>query len=87
MATLAMLCTSKLPIVTWVGSYNVLMKLTTIAKVSKFTQNVQRSNEHVLITQDVWVGMTNFSLVSSYMETPQSPLMTLKWKLHMATLL
>ncbi len=88
MATFAMLCTSKFRIVTWVGSYDVLMKLTTIAKVSKFTQNVQKSNEHVLVTQDVIrIGMTYFSLVSPYMGTLQSPLMTLKWKLHMPNFL
>jgi hypothetical protein len=88
MATFAMLCSSKFPIVTWVGSYDVLMKLTTIAKVSKFTQNVKKSNEHVLVKQDVIrIGMTYFSLVFPYMGTLQSLLMTLKRKLHMPTLL
>jgi hypothetical protein len=36
MVALAMLCISKILIATWVGSHEVLMKLTTIVKASKF---------------------------------------------------
>lgn len=36
-----MLCTSKIPIIIGVGFDEVLMKLTTKAKVSKLTQNIQ----------------------------------------------
>ncbi len=59
---LAELCISKIPIVTWHGSYEVLMKLTTLTKVSKPAWNIQRSNEHVQIIQDARVGMTHISL-------------------------
>jgi hypothetical protein len=38
---LVMLCTSKIPIIIGVGFDEVLMKLTTITKVSKLTQNIQ----------------------------------------------
>ncbi len=41
MVGLLMLCTSKIPIITRVGFYEVLMKLMTIEKVSKLTQNIQ----------------------------------------------
>jgi hypothetical protein len=40
----------------------VLMKLTTLTKVSKPAWNIQRSNEHVQIIQDARVGMTHISL-------------------------
>ncbi len=43
----------------------MLMKLTTIIKVSKSTRNIQRSNEHVQIIQDVRVWTTDISLVFS----------------------
>jgi hypothetical protein len=36
MATRVMLCISKIPIITWVGFHEVLIGLTTIAKVSNF---------------------------------------------------
>jgi len=36
-----MLCTSNIPIITGVGFDEVLMKLTTITKLSKLTQNIQ----------------------------------------------
>ncbi len=49
MVALAMLCTSKIPIVNWQGSHEMLMKLTTITKVSKFAKDIQRSNVHVQI--------------------------------------
>ncbi len=65
MVTPTTLCISKIPIVTWVGSHEVLMNLTTITKVSKPTRNIQRLNEHVQVTQDVKVGMTHLSLTSS----------------------
>jgi len=59
MATLTMLCISKIPIVTWVSSHEVLMNLTTTTKVSNPTRNIQRLNEHVQVTQDARVGMTH----------------------------
>jgi hypothetical protein len=58
------LCISKIPIVTWVGSCEVLMNFTTITKVSKPTRNIQKLNEHVQVTQDVRVGMAHLSLTS-----------------------
>jgi hypothetical protein len=51
MVTPIILCTSRIPIVKWdMGLCEVLMKLTTVAKLSKPTQNIQRSNEHVQVT-------------------------------------
>ncbi len=38
---LVMLCTSKIPTITGVGFDEMLMKFTTITKVSKLTQNIQ----------------------------------------------
>jgi hypothetical protein len=81
MVTPIVLCTSKISSVKWdMGLCEVLMKLTTIAKVSKPTQNIQRSNEHVQVTRYVKLGMTYFWLFPSYMGTPQS--LVIKWKLH-----
>jgi hypothetical protein len=61
---LVMLCISKIPIITRVGFDEVLMKLTTIAKVSKLTQNIQ-SQMNMYNIQDSSVRMTHFSLVVS----------------------
>jgi hypothetical protein len=48
----SMLLSSKIPVVTWMGCHQLLMKLTSMANMSWQTQNIQKSIEQVHITQD-----------------------------------
>ncbi len=64
MVALVVFCISKTPIVTWVGSQELLIKLTTVANVSYPLRDIQRSKEVVHVIQEVRVGKTcHFSLV------------------------
>lgn len=63
MATILILCTSNKPIVTFVGYWELLIKLTIIANVSHLTQDIQRSNEVLHVTHDVRKGITYLFLV------------------------
>ncbi len=58
-----MLCTLKIPNVTCVGSHKLLIKITTITKVSCPPRDIQRLKDVVHVTHKVSEGKTYFSLV------------------------
>jgi hypothetical protein len=52
MATLDVLLTLKIPIITWMDHHKLSMKIITMANVSWLAQDIQRSKEQVHVTQD-----------------------------------
>jgi len=63
MAVIVVLCTSKIPIVTCVGFHKLLIKLTTITKVSCPPQDIQRLKDAMHVTHEVNEGKKYFSLI------------------------
>ncbi len=66
MDELVILCISNIPIVTWVGSHELLIKLTTMTKVTLYpNHDIQRSKQFVHVIHNAREGQTYFSQVLS----------------------
>jgi len=63
MATTIVLCTTKIPTMTCVGSHKLLIKLTTITNVSCPPRDIQLLKDVVHVTHEVSEGKTYFFLV------------------------